>query len=237
MLLGLASSPVTLLPFVAGVTAMVGSWAFDVMPEFGLFTGVVGILVSAGTFFTRLLVHGESAAKKALEEIHAENLKERERALDGLEDSLKTDGEPRTERALRDLRLFAKTFEDEKTWASGLDARSVFEIRRGVAQLYERCVKSLEKTFELWQTARKMSTREAQNPILQQRERTMGEVAKSIAQLGTILVEIQNLSRTDGAAPGLAKVREELDQSLAFAKSVDSKMQALDREYDTSEFE
>ena len=237
ILLKLASSPATLLPFMAGITAMAGSWALDVRPGVGLFAGLAGVLAAAGTFFTRLLVGGEQAAKDALEEIREEGAKEREAALDELDARLSADGDPRTERALRDLRTFAKTFSDGNVWSRGVNSRSAYDITEGVTHLFDRSVKSLEQSLQLWHTARQMNTPEARKPIVAQRERIIREVGQSIVHLGQIMVELQNLGAAENAPAGLARVRGELERSLAFARSVDEKVQSLDREYDTSGYE
>ncbi|MCP4645449.1 MAG: hypothetical protein GY851_33710 [bacterium] len=237
ILLKLASSPMTLVPFVGGVTAAVCTWALDLRPEIGLFAALAGFLVGCGTFVTRLVVGGETAARETIEEIRAEALGAREAALDELDARLSEDGDPRTESALRDLRTFAETFGDDHMWTSGLNTRSAFDVVEGVEKLFDRCVKSLEVSLQLLGTARKMNSKEARQPLLQQRERIIREVSQSVAQLGKVFTEVENLKTADSAPAGLARVRTELDRSLAFARSIDEKMQSLDKEYDVSEFE
>lgn len=235
ILLKLVSSPLTLLPFVGGVTTMVGAWALNTHVPIGLFAGLAGILVGTGAFLSRLTLGGETAAKQVLEEMQQEARRAREAALDDLDARLAADGDPRTESALRDLRTFMKAFHERETWASGLNSRLTYDIMQGVEELFNRCVQSLEETLKLWRTAQEMRTKSARTPILGQRERIIREVASSIDQLGKLLVELQNLESGARAPAGLARVRKELDQSLAMARSIDEHMKALDKEYDTAD--
>ena len=66
-------------------------------------------------------------------------------------------------------------------------------------------------------------------------ERIIEEVGRSIADLGKILAELQNLQGDETAPSGLVKIREELDQTLAVARSVDEQMKTLDKSLDLAE--
>ncbi len=235
MYLKLLSSPMTLVPMMAGVSAIAGSWAMDANLGVGLFVGLAALMIAGGAFMTRLIVAGESTAKKAIEELRHERLAEQEKELDELIARLKEDGDKRTEAALGDLRAIAEAFEKEDLWSDGLNSKSAFDIMDGVGRLFDRCVTSLEKTLHLWQLAGKMQTKAARRPILEQREEIIGEVARSIAQLGKILVDVQKFEGTTESAAGLGRLRDELDQSLNFAKQVDEKVKMLDREFSAAE--
>ena len=235
LILKLLSSPMTLVPMMAGITAIAGSWAMNVNMGVGLFLGLAGFMIAGGAFMTRLIVGGERAAKKAIEELQHETLAEQEKELDDLESRLKEDGDKRTEAALSDLRAIAEAFDGEDVWTHGLNSKSAFDIMEGVGRLFDRCVRSLEQTLHLWQLAAKMKTKDARRPILEQREEIIGEVARSISQLGKILVDVQKFEGSSETAAGLGRLRDELDQSLDFAKQVEEKVKMLDREFSTAE--
>lgn len=235
LVLKLLSSPMTLVPLMAGVSAIAGAWAMDVNIGLGLFVGLASFMVAGGAFLTRLIVGGEDAARKAIDELQRETLAEQEKSLDDLEARLKEDGDKRTEAALSDLRAIAEAFEKEDLWSDGLNSKSAFDIMDGVGRLFDRCVRSLEQTLHLWQLAGRMQTKSARRPILEQREEIIGEVARSISQLGKILVDVQKFESTSEGAADLGRLRDELDQSLNFAKQVEEKVKMLDREFSTAE--
>lgn len=236
LILKLMSSPMTLVPMMAGVSAIAGSWAMNANMGLGLFVGLAAFMIAGGAFVTRLIVGGESEAKKAIDELQRETLAEQEKELDELEARLKEDGDKRTEAALGDLRAIAEAFNEEDLWTNGLNSKSAFDIMDGVGRLFDRCVRSLEQTLHLWQLAGKMQTIAARRPILEQREEIIGEVARSISQLGKILVDVQKFEAAHESSDGLGRLREELDQSLNFAKQVEEKVKMLDREFSTADF-
>jgi hypothetical protein len=184
-----------------------------------------------GILLTRLLMGSENIARDILEEMEKEAITERERALDSLDQRLSADGDSRTEKSLRDLRALARAFQDDQSWLSTLNTKSTFDILAGVEQLFSRCVLSLEKSLKLWYTAREMTTDKARQPILDQRERIITDVAESIHQLGRILAGIQRIGVHEGEENSeLARIRQELDQSLQVAEIVEQRMQSIDRE-------
>jgi len=234
VLVRLLSSPWTLWPFVAGVTALLGLWTFSIRSGIAVFAAIAAILGGLGIFGTRLLLGSESLGREAIQELQEEARAARDKRLDELDGKLASDGDPRTEASLRDLRALAKAFHDGQAWSASLNARSTFDILAGVEQLFNRCVISLEKTLELWYAARDMATLEARDPILEQRERIIEDVGKSIGQLGKILAGIQTLGTEGGVENSdLARIRQELDQSLEVARSVEKRIQSLDREIDS----
>ena len=235
VLLKLLSSPVTMLPFLGGVTVTAASWALNVRPAAGLFVGLAGVLAATGTFFTRLLLAGEDTAKETIKEIQEEDSLSREAALDALDERLAMDGDRRTESALRDLRTFVRKFREERLVSAHLNSRTAFDVVQRVEDLFDRCVASLEESLDLLETARQMNTREARRPILDQRERIIREVGESVVHLGRILVQIQEIRTADSPAAGLNRIREELDRSLDVARRVDERMQALERELDPTD--
>jgi hypothetical protein len=230
----LASHPWTLLPFLGGITDLLALWTFNIQSPPAAFAGLAAVLLSLGVFLTRVVTGSENVAKQVLEDMEKEAVRQRERTLDDLDRKLSADGDSRTEKCLRDLRALAGAFQRDKAWLSTLNTRSTFDILSGVEQLFMRCVQYLEKTLQLWYTARDMSTPEARDVILAERERILEDVTASIRQLGKILAGIQRLGVSEGeAGSDLARIRDELDQSLEVAKAVEKRMKDLERELET----
>jgi hypothetical protein len=233
VLLNILTSPTTAAPFLAGITALVATWAFGMRADIGVLAGLAGILVAAGAFFTKFVFRGEAYAKQAVEETRQEEGAERERVLDGLDARLCQDADPRTEAVLRDLRSLVRAF-DELCTSSGakLNELTTANIASGVHELFSQCVSSLERSLKLWQTAAKLRTKAAREPILKQREDIILDVGKSIRQLGQTLVAIQNLGTGGGTTSELARIGEELDQHLAVARQVEQRVRAFESQLD-----
>jgi hypothetical protein len=232
LLLRLFSSPLTLLPVLAGVTDLLVLWTFGLRSGMGIFVGIAGILGGVGIFLTRLLLDG-SVGKETIEAMAREMEEERERALDDMDRRLAADGDPRTKRSMRDLRELARVYRQGLPCSESLQSSATFDILSGVEQLFNRCVLSLEKTLDLWYTARRMSTREARKPILDQRERIIEEIGESVKQLGTILGGIQDLGTGEGTGESdLTRLREELNRNLEVARRVTRRMEDLSKDID-----
>ncbi|MFH1077355.1 MAG: hypothetical protein V1753_11100 [Pseudomonadota bacterium] len=235
VIVSLLSSPWSIIPIVAGVTDLLALWALSISSGIAAFAGVAGILGGIGVFVTRFFTGSDGINKEVLKHLEQDADKKREKALDDLDAKLSVDQDPRTEACLRDLRAMIKVCKEDQTWTVNLDPRSAFDIVSGVGQLFKGCVSTLEKTLSLWQTAQKMATPEARKPILEERERMIGEVTQSISQFGGLLARIQSLgikssSSIDSQGSELAQIRSQLDQSLEVAKMVQERMNTLNKE-------
>jgi len=227
------TSPFCLFPFLAGVTDLMVLWALGIGSGIAIFAGVAGILGAVGYFFTRLATGDRTIVKKVLASMQKDALIEREKALDDLDRRLTADGDSRTESCLRDLRGLAKAFEDGKSWTGVLNDQTTVDILSDVDQLFKQCVFSLEKTLKLRYTASQLATKEARRPILKKRELLIGDIKKSIEQLGKVLANIHSLGLDEGSRDSeLANIRRELDQSLEVAKKVKTRMSTLEKEMD-----
>lgn len=226
--LRLLGSPLTVVPFLCGVTAWSTSWTFDWNVGLGSFIGLAGLLGSAGVFLTRFLLGGEKLAGEVMAELEREALQAQQKVLDQLDHRLATsDEDPRPETALRDLRALLKAYEETASGASALHLSSVIDIHSRVREVFDQCVVSLEKTIKLWETARKLSTPEARKPILEQREQIIADIQASIKQLSDTLVGLQTLGQGHSSTAALERLRGELDQSLEVAKMVEARVNSL----------
>ena len=233
----LITSPLTLGPILLGATILMALWTFSINIGAAIFGGLLCILGGVGAFFSRFFLGKEEINKKILAEMQKEAQVEREKMLIDLEKRLRADGDPRTEESLCDLIALAKAFQKHQSWGKMLNARSTFDILEGVERLFNRCLFSLERTLELWYTAKEMVTPESREPVLKQREQIVEDVRESIKQLGKILAGIHSIGLdSDKRDSELAHIRQELDQSLEVARQVEKRMDTLDREIGVTDF-
>ena len=224
VLFRMLTRPISLIPFVGGMTLLMGAWSLGFKMGVTLFTGMVGVLVGMGTFLTRLLVGKSGIESEVLKTMQEEAEAARERRLDSLEKGLEKDGDPRTEQSLRELRILADTFQTKDDWMTGLDARSNFDILAGVSELFETCVRYLEITLKLWHIAQQMETKEVRQPILDRREKLIHDVRESIRHTSEILARAQTVGLGESTRTSLAGLRQELDASLEVAKKVQERI-------------
>jgi hypothetical protein len=230
VLMRLLSSPMTLLPTVGGATLLMGAWAMGRTTGMILFAGVVAVLGGVGTFLSRLLMGGGRVADDVARRIEQEAETEREQALDGLGERLATDGDPRTEAALNDLRVLANSVQGRKDWGN-VNARSAFDLSYGVDELFSTCVRYLEKTLELKETADRVTTPSVRQAILQEREQLVADVQKSTEHIGELLGKMERFAVSGGTHTDLARVREELDANLELARQVEERMATWDEQH------
>ena len=153
VLLNLISHPLTLYPFAGGATILIVMWILGLNPILSLFLGCCGFLASIGGFFTNLFLNLDKISKEAFEELQVEAQNSQEEALDSLDQRLQEDGDPRTEKLLRELRSLTSAFKDGKGWYSNLGTSSAIEIESKVRELFQGCVAYLERTLELCRRA------------------------------------------------------------------------------------
>jgi hypothetical protein len=231
VLLDLVSWPWALFPGVGGLTLMLLAGAANQAAPYVAFAGLASLLAGIGSLATRWIYRAEDVTKKAFEELQAEALKKEERDLDALDRRLRQeDDDPRTERHLAQLRRLYTGFRNDSTWATRMKQGAAVEIAQKVESLFRGCVHSLERSLELWQTAHKMATKDARAKVLEVREHLLEEIEQSIQQLARTIDEVQALAVKAKEQQDLAQIRQELNESLAVARRVEERMQALEAE-------
>ncbi len=224
VLLNLASSPITLGPVLGGVSLLAVLWTFSISAPFLVVVGVLGIVSGIGSFLTRLILGDSSAGKKAIDDLRREHEQEQIDELDELELELKKDRDPRTQKMLHDLRSLVKTFKDN-TYDDNLNASSLLDIAVGVEDLFEEGVRMLRKSLEFYRTAKDFNDKTTRETIQQRREEVLGDVGKSIEQLGKLLTDIQEMDVQDDSQQ--ERIRQELRDSFEIAKRVREQMAGL----------
>jgi hypothetical protein len=231
ILLRVFGSPVSVLPFMLGVTSITATWALNWNPAIGLFAGLAGILGACGAAVTRLLVSGEKITQQVSAELAREEQQAKEKALDDLDQQLSaSDKDPRPETALRDLRALLKAFEESQAQSPDLNFATAIDVQLLAERMFDQCVQSLDQTLKLWQTAQKLHALAARKPLLDQREKIIADVQASIKQLSGALVALQTTGSGSRSTAELSRIREELDQSLATAKVVEERVNSLVKE-------
>jgi hypothetical protein len=225
-------APTVLVPVAAGVGLLGGAIALG---PIAAFAGVASCLLGVGMLGTRALTKVESLTEKTMEQMRREELRRRELLLDGLDAKLQTTGETRDEFLLRDLRVLIRQFEEarelrSRASASGGSLRQVIDVESKSERLFESCVRSLERSYELWITARQLSTPAARTNATERREKLLREVEVSVQHLGTILEGLHSLQGAEEDTQEMARIRGELDRTLESAKRVEDRMRDLDAE-------
>lgn len=228
VLLRLLGHPWVLAPGVLGFSAGTVLWALNLQPGLGSFAALAGLCGAVGGYLTRVILDDGRTARTVLAELAEAERAAAQTRLDDLDRRLvKADDDPRPETALRDLRALLGAFEQVAEQARDEHIPAVVDVRSRVQQLFDHSLRSLERTLGLYATARQLQLPEARRPLLDERERILADVQAGIRQLGTTLVALQQLGAGDRARGELARLRDELDDSLQVANRVEARLSAL----------
>lgn len=222
--LDLFASPWNLLPLGGGITALMASWAVGGDPMLTM-TGVAGVLTGFGVTASRLIWGLESLTEKAYGyQIDKQN-KAKEGQLDQLDEKLTGDRDPRTEACLRELRILIASLQTAAE--KGKINTASYEVMDGVGKVFDECVKQLEHSHSLWETARRMRG-PARESILKQRDQVVRDVCESAVHVGQV-VDGYLHTETARNKSELGKVRSELDQTIEAARRAEARTSELER--------
>jgi len=228
VLLRLFGSPLVVSPFVLGMTALTAVWAAGWTLGIGVFAAVAGLLTAGGAGLTRLLLNGEKTAQTVRAELEQEEVQQREARLDELDRRMvSADDDPRPEAALRDLRALLHAFEELAARSEDVALYALVEVRAKVEQLFDQSVEAFEQTLKLGAMAQELQTDAARRTMLEQRENILREIQSSIQQISEALGALQRMGAAGHSSAEMARLREELDQSLAVANNVESRLGSL----------
>lgn len=227
--LRLLGHPVVLAPFVLGVSASTAVWAMSWPSGFSLFAAAAGALGAAGAYVTRLVLDDGRTARAVVMEMEQNAQLSAKAALDDLDRRLvAADEDPRPETALRDLRALVRAMDDYACRTDdAVHAPVIVDVRSRVQQIFESSVRSLEQTIQLGDTAKILNLPEARKPLLEQREKIIADIQAGVKQLGGTLAALQHLGSGAQSSRELARLRDELDQSLAIASRVEDRLNSL----------
>lgn len=230
VLLDLLSAPWTLVPSVVGASSLLGAWAADAGAGWLAFVGLSGLLAGVGSLATQWILQSDEIIRRAYEDLEADEMAQHERRLDLLHNRLLKDKDTRDEHSLQELRALYRSLRSDPQVLGRLSAQSAVEITSQVEKLYKGCILSLERTAEMVEAARKLNRSKAKTSLLESRETLLAEVFESIEQLAKTIEHVKELKVNSSSTADLARIRQELDESLAVARRVEQRMQSLEQE-------
>jgi hypothetical protein len=226
--LRLLGHPGVIAPFLLGVTACTAAWALDWPSALAWFAMGAGVAGTFGAYLTRLIFDNGRTALAVVTDLRQREQRSLQASLDELDRRLvSSDNDPRPEAALRDLRALVFAFDEFAEKTDSLHAPAVLDVRSRVRQIFDSSVRSLEQTLQLGDTAKILQLPEARQPLLAQRENIIADIQAGIRQLGDTLAALQRLDSGAQSSHELARLREELDQSLQIAGRVEERLNSL----------
>lgn len=220
--LDLFASPVSLLPMVGGLTALLGSWALG-GSAWLTFLGVAGIVGGLGMFASRLIFGLEKLTQRAYEYVVERQQRQQLAALHELDKKLQQDRDPRTEQLLRRLWQLYSTL--EKDIKEGKITTAAHEVLEGVDRMFRVCVGYLERSYQLWEKANRQLG-DARRHTLQQRDTIVTEVGDSVQFLEHKIEQLENLNMGRSHTE-LSALRAELDETIRVARRVEQRTAEL----------
>jgi hypothetical protein len=230
VLVDLLSHPLTFGPAVAGLSTLLVAWGGELGLGWAAFLGFSGVLASAGSLVTQWLLRADDLTRRAYESLEADAAAEKEKQLDNLYHRLRQDKDPRDEKLLKQLREVYQRFRGDTNWVGRLSQQSAIEITNKVEKLFSGCIMTLERSLDLAAAAGKMTTKDGRRTALDSRERLLEEVAQSIDQMAQTIDGVLAMGLQEQSAAELARIRQELDESLNVARRVEERMQSIEQE-------
>lgn len=222
--LDLFASPYNLIPFAGGLTSLMAGWAVGGEPTL-MVAGLAGVLAGIGVTASRLIWGIEDLTEKAYEYELDKKQKLQEKQLDQLDAKLTKDRDPRTQACLRELRLLYGNL--KLASAKGNISASSYEVIEGVGKVVDECVKQLEHSHSLWETARKMHG-PSRDTMMVQRDELIHDVVMTVVDVGK-MVESHFLSTSKRNRSELDNVRRELNESINAARRAEERTAELER--------
>ena len=224
------SSPMVIFPFMVGTAAFASLFALGLKGSAflgAMLVGLSGVLGSGGMFLTKMILGRDERVKKIVEESRDKAKKDKLKRLDHFHQRLTLDGDSRTEDSMQDLRSLRQAFSQLDKIAPDLNRAMIDEIQKRAEELFQQCVRSLEKSLQLWKTADSLASELAQKPIMEQREKLVGEVIGTVEHMSRTLAAVQGITKKSDGDARLQTLRGELDQSLEVAKKVEQRVDSL----------
>ncbi len=154
--LDIFAAPGTLLPIAGGLTALMASWAMGGDSTL-TFAGVAGILGGFGVMASRLILGLERITHDAYDRLVQKQRNQQEASLSALEQRLLSDQDPRTETIFHTLRQLYSRLKEKVD--SGRVTPAAYDVVEGVDKLFHSCIKQLEDSVDLWETAKPSKAR------------------------------------------------------------------------------
>ncbi len=222
VLLDLFAAPSTVIPIVGGLSSWMMSWAMDGSVLFST-AGLVGVLGGLGMLATRLIFGLEKITEDAYAYQNDQQRSRQEAALDALDNKLRRDHDPRTQSCLRQLRQLYASFQADVR--QGKISGAAQQVLEKVARLFQVAIQHLEHSYELWQTAQRVSG-DARHSVMAKRDAVIQEVETTVEHLGKMIGQFHTF-KVKANESELAKLRAELDETIRVAKRTEERIAAM----------
>lgn len=230
VLLDLFVSPWTVIPIVGGLSAWLLSWGVDGSTTLNLI-GLAGVTAGLGIQATRLIFGIEELTEKAHAYLTEQEKAEQDQRLSELARQLEQDDDPRSEECLRRLRRLYDSLQSEPP-----KGRTAIVFRSKVEELFQAAVKQLERSLELWKKSQALPGN-ASRPLLAERRKAIDEVVLTVNHV-TRTVEQYHAFQMQESDDELAKLREELDQTIEAARRADEAINSIGKpKYNEADYE
>lgn len=221
ILLDLLITPVTVIPFLGGVSLLLLS---EILGGLSAFLGFAGIVIAFGAFLTNLTFNLPKISKRALKNWHDQQVKQRERELDNLDRRLQKTDDDRDESALRNLRTLYNSF--GKDVSGGKISEHVPPaMLQSVDDIFKVCIQKLERSYEIHRTAGTMNGK-LRRDLAKQRDTIIEEVETSVAELADVISEVRAL-KFKNETNELKQLSDRLSSQLEIAKATEEGMADL----------
>lgn len=224
ILVELFVTPYALFPFIGGCSLLMLAWATKAYGVFA-FGGFISCVLGVGIALTNFLLNIDKFSEKALEQIKADVERKRNDRLNALAEKLKITREVKNwelkkdDDYLIDLRILYEGF------LSDLEKQTVdttSEMIVQVDQIFEECIKALEHSFDLYQTAGTMAPAQ-RKVVLDKRAGVLKEVDESVTLLSELMVKVRTMDTRDKNI-SLSKLRSELRTQLSAAEATKERL-------------
>ena len=224
VMLDLFASPGTLIPVVAGVSALLLSWAIGGDATANAI-GIIGIMGGVGHFASRLVLGLESMTQRAYEAILQRDEKELKESLDKLEADLRQDKDDRTVACLKQLRHLNAQFQSAR--AKNRLIASHPQLISRVEEIFDASVLQLQRSLELYELSQKL-TGPAKKNALAEREQVITDVLETRDHMNAIIEQFHTFTIRRESSE-LGRLRSELDETLQVAKRTEERISAITR--------
>lgn len=227
----LVTSKLVLLPSLIGAGALFLSAG----------KGRLGVVALASLAFAaisaaqRWFVGGDELTERAWRDLQRKARQEHAKYLRELRRALRGDRDPRTSNMLKKLQRIHDRLLMADRWQRGGASEMFGEIRVQANELYQACLRLLERSLEIWRASRDMATESARQQLRDSREQLVTEVQHSIDNLEQTLDHIQTSQLKQGSQveADATRLREELDEGLSVARQVEQRMSQLEADLES----
>lgn len=223
ILLELLVTPMTMIPFMVGATSFMLSFVFG---GFMAFVAFVSTLIGFGALLTNMTFNMKGISERALRQWRNNEKQKQEEKLNALDMKLKrTKDTSDDENHLRNMRVLYKQFcEDVEN--RKISEHTPPDMLAQVDQMFNACVHSLEQSYDIYRTSRKM-TGEIKGQLLNQRKEIIDNVGESVTELANAMSEVRSL-RLKSSTRELDKIRDNLSRSLQICQNRDAAVVELE---------